>query len=840
VTKRTTFARMRYSKANLSPITRSSLCKALVMMVVMVAAVLGGFGCQVYDSARLGPMAQADASNPGAWAGDSSPSGEGECGGGVCWWSQLHDGCASAGMPGEAGRPLGSGDDSASLPPLYFAFTRVALGESSLEGGHSDTAWQTFGFDLDGRCTNSSTCSTQPDTQSCRAPTAILPFDGERCRDNTFARLQPIAAAVPEVGERFRIGESVFNCNLHRGSYNMLWKLSGYNGKPDDSEVRVDFYTTLGLSRLPPWQCPLENYERYPIWRTVESWRIDPAYLDGPIESPGTLPDSTAADPHAYVRGGYLIARPPDGALTRFATADNTRERGFALRAQQPIWTGRLSREQDATWRIRDGLAAGRLLGADVIRSFRQVGLCEGGENDGFYQPVVEYIQQNLDVLSDGTTDPDRDCDAMSFAIAFEAAQATPGDVVPAASVPPLVECCAPGIPVEDCTPTCGDGRLNGDEKCDIAIGAGPGSCPTACSPIDACRSTRLVGTGCDTACEALPIPARGADDGCCPPGATASNDPDCRRTCGNGVVEMGETCDPPASCPRCEAVADRCLEVMQSGSRETCDVVCQHSIKSACVAEDGCCPGGCSSDTDSDCSSTCGDGSVDARETCETSGARPCQEDCDDDDPCTADYRTGSAANCNVTCTHVAVAFAESGDRCCPSASTEIACGATCGDGTREDGEDCDDGNVAAGDGCGPDCKTESLAEQCSAGARAGAARGSDACAACVCDACAAEAIACFAPVEAGAAEECAAVVDCGIEHGCSGTDCFCGTAGLLACVRGGANGPCVREIQAASGSQSVSDVMARSADAEYPIGRANALALCREKSCAEACAGP
>jgi len=82
--------------------------------------------------------------------------------------------------------------------------------------------------------------------------------------------------------------------------------------------------------------------------------------------------------------------------------------------------------------------------------------------------------------------------------------------------------------------------------------------------------------------------------------------------------------------------------------------------------------------------------------------------------------------------------------------------------------------------------------------------------------------------------------VVDCGIEHGCSGTDCFCGTAGLLACLRGGGNGPCVREIEAASGSQSVSDVMARSSDADYPIGRANALGVCRENSCAEACAGP
>src|SRR4051812_43376656 len=97
LTKRTTFASMQYSKANLPPIPSASLCKAPVMMVVMVAAVLGEFGCDVYDPAGLGPtLDQGDAGNPDARAADSSPSGEGECGGGVCWWSRLHDGCASA------------------------------------------------------------------------------------------------------------------------------------------------------------------------------------------------------------------------------------------------------------------------------------------------------------------------------------------------------------------------------------------------------------------------------------------------------------------------------------------------------------------------------------------------------------------------------------------------------------------------------------------------------------------------------------------------------------------------------------------------------------------------
>ena len=41
--------------------------------------------------------------------------------------------------------------------------------------------------------------------------------------------------------------------------------------------------------------------------------------------------------------------------------------------------------------------------------------------------------------------------------------------------------------------------------------------------------------------------------DGCCPPGATNATDNDCPPSCGNGVVERGETCDRgscPTTCP--------------------------------------------------------------------------------------------------------------------------------------------------------------------------------------------------------------------------------------------------------------------------------------------------
>ena len=40
-----------------------------------------------------------------------------------------------------------------------------------------------------------------------------------------------VAAAVPELGSRFGIAEAEFNCNIWRGNYTVISKISRYNGK---------------------------------------------------------------------------------------------------------------------------------------------------------------------------------------------------------------------------------------------------------------------------------------------------------------------------------------------------------------------------------------------------------------------------------------------------------------------------------------------------------------------------------------------------------------------------------------------------------------------------------
>ena len=122
-------------------------------------------------------------------------------------------------------------------------------------------------------------------------------------------------------------------------------------------------------------------------------------------------------------------------------------------------------------------------------------------------------------------------CDAMCAAT--EITEAGPDD-----------GCCPDGAnPTTDvdCSTTCGDGAITGDETCDTAIAD---SCPTACDDGSACTTDNLVNAGtCRAACTTTPVPA-GATDGCCPVGADLGDDPDCPPACGDGVVTAPETCD--------------------------------------------------------------------------------------------------------------------------------------------------------------------------------------------------------------------------------------------------------------------------------------------------------
>ena len=70
------------------------------------------------------------------------------------------------------------------------------------------------------------------------------------------------------------------------------------------------------------------------------------------------------------------------------------------------------------------------------------------------------------------------------------------------------------------------------------------GDCPADCNDGNACTKDAQTGSvaNCNVVCTHGTISECLPGDGCCPAGCNANTDKDCSASCGNGIVEAGET----------------------------------------------------------------------------------------------------------------------------------------------------------------------------------------------------------------------------------------------------------------------------------------------------------
>jgi hypothetical protein len=203
---------------------------------------------------------------------------------------------------------------------------------------------------------------------------------------------------------------------------------------------------------------------------------------------------------------------------------------------------------------------------------------------------------------------------------------------------------------------------------------------------------------------------------------------------CGNGVLDSGETCDPPndSACPgKCTASCQcpTCGDGHVNQASEQCD-----------GSDDANCPGQCGPTCQ--CGSTCGNGVVEFGEQCDgaaTNGQCPpsaCQSDCTCGPYCGDNVVNGSEqcdgsgstacppSACRSDCTcgpYCGDGIINNGEQCdgsatgsCPgSCQSDCTCAPFCGNGVREPGELCDGSDAALCPGkCQPDCTCPAIGE--------------------------------------------------------------------------------------------------------------------------------
>jgi cysteine-rich repeat protein len=288
-----------------------------------------------------------------------------------------------------------------------------------------------------------------------------------------------------------------------------------------------------------------------------------------------------------------------------------------------------------------------------------------------------------------------------------------PDDVVAEAGLDASVDVTDPDAPDVGPTVLCGNGRVDPGERCDTAIASGAGACLTACDDRNACTTDALANPGtCLAECASAPITAPRAGDGCCPPGATVTTDPDCAARCGDGTVSAGETCDTaiPSGAGACPVACNdgNVCTADRLNSPGTCTASCVAAPITAPMSGDGCCPAGATTATDADCAGRCGDGVVSSGEACDTAiaaGAGVCPRACVAPDACTT-VALANAGTCAASCTRAAITTPVNGDRCCPagaSIATDNDCPVRCGDGVRSTPTETCDTAITSGAGACP-----------------------------------------------------------------------------------------------------------------------------------------
>jgi hypothetical protein len=243
-----------------------------------------------------------------------------------------------------------------------------------------------------------------------------------------------------------------------------------------------------------------------------------------------------------------------------------------------------------------------------------------------------------------------------------------------------------------DCGAKCGNAKIEAGETCDP-----PEMCPTveSCMRANPCLRATLEGSAdtCNVTCVMSPITECMADDNCCPETCNYERDNDCSPTCGNGVIDRGETCEMSSTTNPCPASCDssmECTTIFAVGSVANCNRECQAVPILAPIGGDGCCLPYANANIDSDCMPRCGNGVTERPERCDGN----CPTSCDDRNACTDDRLVGTAAGCDARCTNTPITAAKSGDGCCPTGAnknTDNDCTARCSNGAHEMGELCD-----------------------------------------------------------------------------------------------------------------------------------------------------
>jgi hypothetical protein len=325
--------------------------------------------------------------------------------------------------------PTGAGIVVDSRPHNY-ALQQLFLGDTDRQGNLAATAWQSFGYDLDGKAT--SACSTDVCTLTPGASRQVQ-VDGNGGVDNSWgANFVPLLLMVDAEGP------TQINQELEGGDWTSMTFVDGF----DDSAGNAT--TAAGLTgvellgaRYPGGPPPFD---------LTTNWPVDPSSVQGcsyPAGcAPGTDPLRNALTKFdgAFQTKGTFVSGAPQLFVLPLSIG--------GMRMTLNIHAAYITFDPDFPGAVTNGTIAGAILASDLADQLAQPmmpSLCQGTA----YQSVITQIEQMADIVlsGDGTTlsnPAGTPCNAISIGLGFNADEiAIPTDI--ALPTQPQPDSCSDG-----------------------------------------------------------------------------------------------------------------------------------------------------------------------------------------------------------------------------------------------------------------------------------------------------------------------------------------------------------------------------------------------------------
>ncbi len=320
----------------------------------------------------------------------------------------IHPPARPAGLPQTA---------SGTGKTLTLAVKRVYLGTQTHLGDTTSTAWQEWGYDLDGLCTD-----LNDSTQSlftCRrvdGSTNDVLVDGQRCRDNNFG--SQIMALVMTYNTKVEITTDL---SLLGGSGTLALVLSDVD-PGDDGYAPGALYRIAGM---PSGDTP--------VWDGTDVRTVTADSVTG-----GDLTKPVVTFPGGYIAGDLWVSGDPASFALEFGVQ--------STRLVLPIQSGTITIALDAarTGSPQPALIAGAISTSDVGAAMspiaEQAGLCPG---NGLYDGLIAKLQTFPDVVigAPNLQDTTKTCDGISIGLGFDLAPIRPLATVVPAPAPPTSKC---------------------------------------------------------------------------------------------------------------------------------------------------------------------------------------------------------------------------------------------------------------------------------------------------------------------------------------------------------------------------------------------------------------